>query len=159
MKQFQSLFVMSPDVFTIVRLRSLVEYTKNLRMVFEQWVRHAALTLDSGMWIGRTSTNLPMTFWLQMHQCAKRGYSTYKEKGRQNSKADGRVGNACNVGLFPDRFAYKERGERRIALKMFVLLYIMRAKMVEINQIQNIRSAKQDDIYGASNIVLPCPGS
>jgi hypothetical protein len=22
-----------------------------------------------------------------------------------------------------------------------------------------IRSAKQDDIYGASNIVLPCPGS
>jgi hypothetical protein len=23
----------------------------------------------------------------------------------------------------------------------------------------NIRSAKQDDIYGASNIVLPCPGS
>jgi hypothetical protein len=23
----------------------------------------------------------------------------------------------------------------------------------------SIRSAKQDDIYGASNIVLPCPGS
>ncbi len=23
----------------------------------------------------------------------------------------------------------------------------------------NIRSAKQDDIYGASNIILPCPGS
>ena len=23
----------------------------------------------------------------------------------------------------------------------------------------NIRSVKQDDIYGASNIVLPCPGS
>ncbi len=22
-----------------------------------------------------------------------------------------------------------------------------------------IRSAKQDDIYGASNIILPCPGS
>jgi hypothetical protein len=25
--------------------------------------------------------------------------------------------------------------------------------------ILNIRSAKQDDNYGASNIVLPCPGS
>jgi hypothetical protein len=24
---------------------------------------------------------------------------------------------------------------------------------------KDIRSAKQDDIYGASNIVLPCPGS
>jgi hypothetical protein len=24
---------------------------------------------------------------------------------------------------------------------------------------KGIRSAKQDDIYGASNIVLPCPGS
>ncbi len=26
-------------------------------------------------------------------------------------------------------------------------------------QLWYIRSAKQDDIYGASNIVLPCPGS
>ncbi len=27
-----------------------------------------------------------------------------------------------------------------------------------VNEPDNIRSAKQDDIYGASNIVLPCPG-
>jgi hypothetical protein len=37
-----------------------------------------------------------------------------------------------------DRFAYKERGERRIALKMFVLLLNMQARMVGINQIRNI---------------------
>ncbi len=36
-----------------------------------------------------------------------------------------------------DRFVYKERGERRICLKMLVLLYNMRARMVNINQIRN----------------------
>jgi hypothetical protein len=36
-----------------------------------------------------------------------------------------------------DRFVYKERGEWRIVLKMFVLLYNMQAKMVGINPIQN----------------------
>jgi hypothetical protein len=36
-----------------------------------------------------------------------------------------------------DQFIYKERRERRIVLKMMVLLYNMRAQMVEINQIRN----------------------
>jgi hypothetical protein len=36
-----------------------------------------------------------------------------------------------------DRFVYEERGERRIVLKMFVILYNMRARMVGINQIRN----------------------
>jgi hypothetical protein len=36
-----------------------------------------------------------------------------------------------------DRFVYEERGEQRIVLKMFVLLYNMRARMVGINQIRN----------------------
>lgn len=36
-----------------------------------------------------------------------------------------------------DRFIYEERGERRIVMKMFVLLYNMRARMVGINQIRN----------------------
>jgi hypothetical protein len=36
-----------------------------------------------------------------------------------------------------DRFVYKERGEWRIVLKMFVILYNMRARMVGINQIRN----------------------
>ena len=36
-----------------------------------------------------------------------------------------------------DRFIYEERGERRIVLKMLVLLYNLRARMVGINQIRN----------------------
>ena len=36
-----------------------------------------------------------------------------------------------------DRFVYEERGERRIYLKMLVLIYNMRARMVGINQIRN----------------------
>ena len=37
-----------------------------------------------------------------------------------------------------DRFIYEERGERRIVLKMFVLLYNMQAQMVGIDQIRNV---------------------
>jgi hypothetical protein len=43
-------------------------------------------------------------------------------------------------GSFPrikDRFAYEERGERRLVLKMIVLLYNYRANKVGINQIRN----------------------
>ena len=36
-----------------------------------------------------------------------------------------------------DRFEYEERGERRIYLKMLILLYNMHARMVGINQIRN----------------------
>ena len=36
-----------------------------------------------------------------------------------------------------DRFIYEERGERRIVLKMFVLLYNLHVRMVGMNQIQN----------------------
>jgi hypothetical protein len=49
-----------------------------------------------------------------------------------------------------DRFIYEEHGERRIVMKMFVLLYNMRARMVGINQIWNtymphlLRDANED---------------
>jgi hypothetical protein len=52
-----------------------------------------------------------------------------------------------------DRFVYKELGERRIVLKMFVLLYNMRARMVGINQIRNtymqhlLRDANEDVFF------------
>jgi len=39
-----------------------------------------------------------------------------------------------------DQFTYEEQGERRITLKMFLLLYNMRARMVGINQIRNTYS-------------------
>jgi hypothetical protein len=34
-----------------------------------------------------------------------------------------------------------------------------RAKFGSLASSRAIRSAKQDDIYGASNIILPCPGN
>ena len=37
-----------------------------------------------------------------------------------------------------DKFPYETRGERRISLKMMVLLYNLRARMVGINQIRNV---------------------
>ena len=43
--------------------------------------------------------------------------------------------------LFPrlkDRFIYEEGGEQRIVLKMIVLLYNLRARLVGINQIRNV---------------------
>ena len=52
-----------------------------------------------------------------------------------------------------DRFVYEERGERRIVLKMFVLLYNMRARMVGIYQIRNTymphlqRNANEDVMF------------
>ncbi len=39
--------------------------------------------------------------------------------------------------MVKERFVYKDREKRRIVLKMFVVLYSMRAKIVGINQIRN----------------------
>ena len=36
-----------------------------------------------------------------------------------------------------DQFANEEREDRRIVMKMFILLYNLHARMVGINQIQN----------------------
>jgi hypothetical protein len=62
----------------------------------------------------------------------------HKKKTGNIGLADSIVENAHAAGCFPegkDRFVYKERGEERIVLKMFVLLYNMRASMVGINKI------------------------
>ncbi len=56
-----------------------------------------------------------------------------------------------------DRFIYEERGERRICLKMLVLLYNMRVRMVGINQIRNTymkhltRNAIEDALFWWGN--------
>ena len=52
-----------------------------------------------------------------------------------------------------DWFIYEEHGEQRIVLKMFVLLYNLRARMVGINQIRNTymphlqRNANEDVMF------------
>jgi hypothetical protein len=43
--------------------------------------------------------------------------------------------------LFPrlnDRFIYEEGGKQQIVLKMIVLLYDLRSRLVRINQIRNV---------------------
>jgi hypothetical protein len=37
-----------------------------------------------------------------------------------------------------DKFPFETKGERRIAIKMMVLLYNLRARLVGINQIKNV---------------------
>ena len=37
-----------------------------------------------------------------------------------------------------DRFVYEEQGERKVMLRMILLLYNIRARKVGINQIQNV---------------------
>ena len=49
----------------------------------------------------------------------------------------GMLGKEASFPQVKDRFIYEERGEWRIVMKMFVLLYNMRARMVGINQIRN----------------------
>ena len=36
-----------------------------------------------------------------------------------------------------DKFPFEKRGERRISMKMIILLYNLRARLVGINQIRN----------------------
>ena len=54
--------------------------------------------------------------------------------------------------LFPrlgDRLVYEERGERRIMMKMMILLYNFRARLVGINQIENVYMSNLNDDAGA----------
>ena len=44
-----------------------------------------------------------------------------------------------------DRLVYEERGERRIMMKMMILLYNFRARLVGINQIKNVYMSSLDE--------------
>jgi hypothetical protein len=58
-----------------------------------------------------------------------------------------------SVPRIKDRFVYEERGKRRIYLKLLILLYNMRARMVGINLIRNtymrhlMRDANKDVFF------------
>jgi hypothetical protein len=97
-------------------------------------------TQHLGTWTGNNCKNCARTTWVLKHQHGKRGNSIFEKKIGNIGSADSKVGNDYDAGFFPegkDRFVYKERGEQRIVLKMFVLLYNMRARIVGINKIQN----------------------
>ena len=48
-----------------------------------------------------------------------------------------------------DRLVYEERGERRIMMKMMILLYNFRAQLVGINQIKNVYMSNLNEDAGA----------
>ncbi len=57
--------------------------------------------------------------------------------GKANSGVEDADVSKTSFPQVKDRFVYKERGEQRTYLKMLVLLYNMRARMVSINQVRN----------------------
>jgi hypothetical protein len=134
-------FSMSLDLFTTVRLPSLVIFTISWREFFCRLGQSAALTLHLAKWIENSSTNRARTIWVLRHPHVNWGNSIFKKKkeatsARQTAEWGMRMIQKSFPGL-KDRFVYEERGERRICLKMMVLLYNMRARMVGINQIRN----------------------
>ena len=48
-----------------------------------------------------------------------------------------------------DRLVYEERGERRIMMKMMILLYNFLARLVGINQIKNVYMSNLNEDAGA----------
>jgi hypothetical protein len=74
---------------------------------------------------------------------------TYKKRQASLARQTVEWGMLTMQASFPrvkDSFAYEERGEWRILLNMFILLYNMQARMVGMNQIQNtyLRHLKHD---------------
>jgi hypothetical protein len=69
---------------------------------------------------------------------AERKIELWKKREATSARQMAEWGMLIVQASFPricDWFVYEERGERRIVLKMFVLLYNLRARMVGINQI------------------------
>ncbi len=61
--------------------------------------------------------------------------------------------------VYQNKFADLNKTVPTNPLKMIAFLEQCQASNKVAGILENIRSAKQDDDYGASNIVLPCPGS
>jgi hypothetical protein len=72
--------------------------------------------------------------------CWERKLELQKKRQATSVRQTAEWGMLTMQASFPrvkERFVYEERGERRLVLKMFVLLYNMRARMVGINKIRN----------------------
>ena len=72
--------------------------------------------------------------------CRERKLELQKKRQATSARQMAEWGMLTMQASFPrvnDRFVYEERGEQRLVLKMFVLLYNMHARMVGINQIRN----------------------
>ncbi len=56
----------------------------------------------------------------------------------QQSAEWGMRGFQASFPRMKDRFDYEECGERRIVMKLYVLLFNLRSRLVGINQIRNV---------------------
>jgi hypothetical protein len=75
-------FSMSLDLFTTVRLPSLVIFTISWREFFCRLGQSAALTLHLAKWIENSSTNRARTIWVLRHPHVNWGNSIFKKKKR-----------------------------------------------------------------------------
>ncbi len=106
--------------------------------------------------IDSTFTSLVKTYWDHRLLPELRGRSNYGKRAATSARQTTEWGMLTIQASFPriwDWFIYDERGERRIVLKMFVLLYNLWARMVGINQIRNTyiphlqRNANEDVMF------------
>jgi hypothetical protein len=122
------------------RLRSWEIYTKNLSRCTNQ---------QGGSCVDSAFSNHKKDYLLKLGQdllglsaLTRREQQIEHQLRRQTMSARqtaewGMLSIQASFPRVKDRFIFEERGERRIVMKMFVLLYNMRARMVGINQIQN----------------------
>ncbi len=162
--QFQLLSLTYQGQFTTVRLRSMGIFMASMRMFFGWQGQSVALTQPLETWIGNTSTNHPWTYFVLWQQHIKRGNLIYGKRQATSAQQTAEWGMHMIQILFlqiKDCFVYKERGERRICLKMLVLMYNMCARMVGINQIRNMNHLEQNantDVFFWLSVLHSPPG-
>ena len=143
MGQFQSPFLTSPDAFMTVRWQRWVRFIGSWGKSMRKQAPNAACCVNSAFgnvdreYLYKSCQDLLES--LAPTQ-AERKMELRKRREATSARQTAEWGMLTMQASFPrvrDWFVYKERGERRIVFKMFVLLYNMRARMVGINQIRN----------------------
>jgi hypothetical protein len=153
MGRFQLPFSTSLDQYTTVRLLSLETYTTSWRIRICRRGQSAALTRHSTWLTGTIYTNGARIFWDPAPTRRERILDLQEKREATSAWQTaewGMLALQASFSRLKDQFVNEERGERRIVLKMMVLLYNMWAWMVGINQIRNtymphlMRDANED---------------
>ncbi len=91
-EHFQMPFLMSSDLFTIVRLRSWGRFTKNWNKFITKKVENVVLIRLLGTWTGSTFTNHVKKCWDHRLLPARRGLRTLGKKERQRRRGEQQSG-------------------------------------------------------------------
>jgi hypothetical protein len=140
MEQFQLHFSTFLDAFTTVRLQSLVRMYDELEDVYRKTGGKCCVDLAFGSMKRKylyKSCQDHLDSKAPTHR--ERKLDLQKKRQATSARQTAEWGTLAMQTSFPrikERFVYKERGEQRIVLKMFVIPYNMRARMVGINQIR-----------------------